>query len=191
MHELLTYRLAIDDWEFDQKSSSLNHLLDWNPKLQRLFSHKKEEVRKSVTPFYNWQEQTFQDALRLWPSWGLEAWNRLKMRLLSSTEQPLSFKRQVHYTKATTRNMNLWRASKEDLEIPTDVVEKIIMWTVVDSIINGSLRSSSTFLRRAKCVCSILNNMFLPHKSTLKVSSASRLPYPAALHSTLDDILIM
>ena len=87
MHELLfwlTYRLAILDWEFDQKSSSLNHHpLNWIPEVSLLVGNR----RKSVTPFYSWQEQTFQDAatLAFMRTWSVKSFEDS----LSSTEQPL------------------------------------------------------------------------------------------------------
>ena len=46
MHELLfwlTYRLAILDWEFDQKSSSLNHHpLNWIPEVSLLAGNRRQ-----------------------------------------------------------------------------------------------------------------------------------------------------
>ena len=90
MHELLfwlTYRLAILDWEFDQKSSSLNHHpLNWIPEVS-LWTGNTSLEGKSVTPFYSWQEQTFQDAatLAFMRTWSVKSFEDS----LSSTEQPL------------------------------------------------------------------------------------------------------
>ena len=176
MHELLTYRLAIDDWEFDQKSSSLNHLLDWIPNSKGYLATKKKKSG-NLSPLFTTDKNKH---FKMLCDFGLHedlkreiVWRWDYFQVLSN---PCLLKDKYIIPKQLLEIWTSKEHQKKILKFQQHAVEKIIMWTVVDSIINGSLRSSSTFLRRAKCVCSILNNMFLPHKSTLKVSSASRLP---------------